>query len=267
MSFWYLATPYSKFPGGLEAAYKAACEQHALLVLAKVPVFCPIGHTHGPAMYGKIPPMQHDIWLPADRPFMDAACGLIVCKLPSWERSFGINEEIQIFMAAGKPVIYMEPGVVPSNTAFDLRGVPVYGPPGFLGVSRLQAGHIQHIDTVAEEAAGKRTFATGATRNLDEGKPDYEGYLSPYTLEAYGRYMLRHSKMEDGTRRASDNWQKGIPNDSYIKSAFRHLFDWWRCHRGVNRGGPAGRAGLEEALCGVIFNASGRLHNLEKDGE
>ena len=49
MPFWYLATPYSKFPGGLDAAYVEACKAQALLIKAGVPVFCPISHTHGPA--------------------------------------------------------------------------------------------------------------------------------------------------------------------------------------------------------------------------
>ena len=113
MSFYYLATPYSKFPGGIEAAYRAACEQQALLIRAGVPTFCPIAHTHGAAVHGGIDPVDHAVRLPADEPFMRSAAALIVCKLPTWELSFGVKAEIDAFYAAGKPVIYMEPGVVP----------------------------------------------------------------------------------------------------------------------------------------------------------
>ena len=113
-SFYYLATPYSKYPGGQEAAYVAACEQHAVLIKAGIPTFCPITHTHGTALHGHLSLTDHAIWLPADRPFMDLACGIIVCKLPTWDISYGIAEEIKVFQAAGKPVVYMEPWEVPN---------------------------------------------------------------------------------------------------------------------------------------------------------
>lgn len=113
MSFYYLATPYSKFPDGINAAFRAACEQTALLVRSGIPVFCPIAHTHPVAIHGGIDPFSHDIWLPADQPFMEQACGLIFCKLPSWEISYGMNAEREYFQRVGKLVIDMEPGVVP----------------------------------------------------------------------------------------------------------------------------------------------------------
>src|ERR1700754_2521147 len=37
-----------------------------------------------------------------------------------------------------------------------------------------------------------RQFSTGATRDTDAGKVDYEGFLSPYALKAFGEYMDRH---------------------------------------------------------------------------
>ena len=100
-----------------------------------------------------------------------------------------------------------------------------------------------------------RTFDSGATRDADTGKFDYEGYLSPLVMERFGEYMTKHRIQSNGTVRASDNWQKGIPADQYIKSAWRHLIDWWREHRGY----PS-REGLEDALCGLLFNVQGYLH-------
>lgn len=113
MSFWYLATPYSKFPGGIDKAFEAACREAALLIRNGIPVYCPIAHTHPIAMVGEINPYDHDIWLPADGPFMDAARGLIVCQLPAWDTSYGIAEEINVFTAAKRPIVFMTPGVVP----------------------------------------------------------------------------------------------------------------------------------------------------------
>jgi hypothetical protein len=106
--FWYLATPYSKFPFGLEAAFHAASLAAAQCLKASLPIYCPIAHTHPIAIYGGIEPKDHDIWLPADRPFMDAALGLIVCMMPSWEESYGISVEIKTFEEAQKPIFYMD---------------------------------------------------------------------------------------------------------------------------------------------------------------
>ena len=49
----------------------------------------------------------------------------------------------------------------------------------------------------AEEEA-MASFETGATRNRDEHKPDYEGFFSPYVFERYGEYMSGHRRQKDG---------------------------------------------------------------------
>jgi len=104
-----------------------------------------------------------------------------------------------------------------------------------------------------------RQFKTGANRNSDDGKLDYEGFFSPLVLDRLAQYMHKHRYLEDGTLRDSDNWQKGIPQDAYMKSGWRHFMDWWKEHRGL----PS-REGLEDALCGLIFNAMGYLFELLK---
>lgn len=113
MSFWYLATPYTKYRLGIERAFiDAACEA-ALLATAGVSVFSPIVHSHPIAFHGLIDPFDHDLWLRIDRPFMELACGLIVCQLDGWEESKGVAAERDIFQAAGKPIVMMLPGLVP----------------------------------------------------------------------------------------------------------------------------------------------------------
>ena len=105
-----------------------------------------------------------------------------------------------------------------------------------------------------------RTFDTGATRDTDAGKPDYEGFLSPLAIAAFGRYMDRHRKQANGVPRASDNWQKGIPLDAYMKSMWRHFFEVWALHRA----GEYPVAQMTEALCALQFNVQGYLHEHEK---
>ena len=104
----YLATPYSKYPRGIDAAFEEACKVTAYLIQQGVRVFCPIAHTHPIAMHGGIDPLDHAIWIPADKPFMDGAAALLVCQMESWEKSYGINIEIKEFQAAGKNVYFME---------------------------------------------------------------------------------------------------------------------------------------------------------------
>lgn len=121
MSYFYLATPYSKYHLGIEEAFQAACRETALLLRAGVPTFSPIAHTHPIAMHGDINPLDHEIWLPADRPLMDAAEGLIVCQMQGWDESYGIGVEIATFKEAGKPIFYMTPGIVPAELLADLK--------------------------------------------------------------------------------------------------------------------------------------------------
>lgn len=105
-----------------------------------------------------------------------------------------------------------------------------------------------------------RQFDTGATRDVETDKLDYEGFLSPIVLERYAQYMHKHRLQPDGSMRDSDNWQKGIPKNVYMKSGSRHYMDWWKEHRGYKS-----RDGVEDALCALIFNAMGYLFETLKE--
>ncbi len=105
-----------------------------------------------------------------------------------------------------------------------------------------------------------RKFPTGATRNTTKGKFDYEGFLSPVVLERFAKYMHKHRTQADGQTRDSDNWQKGMPKDVYIKSMFRHFFDVWKQHRGLK-----GEEDLEESLSALLFNVMGYLFETLKE--
>ena|SRR3990167_7494678 len=102
-----------------------------------------------------------------------------------------------------------------------------------------------------------RKFKSGADRDIDDGKLDYEGFLSPLVLLEYAKYMHRHRVRKDGTRRESDNWGKGIPQKEYIKSLLRHTMDLWLHHRGFDK---MAREDKVAALCGIMFNSMGYLH-------
>lgn len=149
--------------------------------------------------------------------------------------------------------------------------------PGFIqghwgSPSHPQTPEQHRIEDLAQKLAkaAKRTFATGATRDTDEGKNDYEGFLSPLVIEAFGDYMTEHRVQSDGTLRDSDNWQKGIPRDAYMKSLWRHVLDLWKLHRGYQvkpemRGGKLQYPTKRTLLCSIMFNTMGYLHELLKE--
>lgn len=112
-----------------------------------------------------------------------------------------------------------------------------------------------------------RQFDTGATRDTDAGKNDYEGFYSPLVVEAFGDYMTKHRIQADGKLRDSDNWQKGIPKEAYIKSLWRHFLDMWFLHRGYKRIDKQTKEELtmKEVLCAILFNVQGYLYEILKE--
>lgn len=105
-----------------------------------------------------------------------------------------------------------------------------------------------------------RQFETGATRDVDTNKFDYEGFLHPSVVERFAEYMHENRLQADGKLRDSDNWQKGIPKDAYMKSAFRHFMDIWKEHRGIKT-----KDGMEKAICALMFNVMGYLFEILKE--
>ena len=104
-----------------------------------------------------------------------------------------------------------------------------------------------------------RKFDTGATRDTSKDKLDYEGFLSPQVLQRFAEYMHKNRYQSDGSLRDADNWQKGIPKDVYMKSMWRHFMDLWQEHRNIKT-----EAGIEIALCALLFNIQGYLFEILK---
>ena len=105
----YLATPYSKYEGGIDAAAVAAARVSGKLLKRKVRVFSPIVHTHYVCVATDIDPFDHEFWMDADSPFMDLCAALVVVRMPGWDTSYGVNKEIVHFAESGKPIYGMDP--------------------------------------------------------------------------------------------------------------------------------------------------------------
>ena len=107
-----------------------------------------------------------------------------------------------------------------------------------------------------------RTFTTGATLDQDQDKFDLEGFESPLVMQRFSAYMHQNRLQADGQLRASDNWQKGIPTDAYMKSMMRHFMAIWLHHRGE---GHLAKESLETALCALRFNVNGYLFEVLRE--
>lgn len=116
MSYWYFATPYSKYRKGLDAAFEEASKQAALLLKAGIHIYAAIPHTHPMQKYGDIPPESvSPVWSRLDMEFMQHAEGMIVCCMEGWSESVGIREEEEYFFQMRKPIVYMQLDEVPGH--------------------------------------------------------------------------------------------------------------------------------------------------------
>ena len=101
--FYYVCSPYRSYPGGMDAAFKAAAKFTARLIDAKVEVYSPILHAHHAARYVRLAPPEGDFWLDRQIPFLEAAQGLIIACMPGWLDSSGIRFERTFNADAKKP--------------------------------------------------------------------------------------------------------------------------------------------------------------------
>lgn len=105
----YLGTPYTRYVGGIEAAFKDAAQLAGRLLRIGLRVYSPICHTHPIAIYGNIDPLDHEIWMNFDLAMMKACDCLLVAEMTGWQESRGMAHEIQFFERARKPIFQLEP--------------------------------------------------------------------------------------------------------------------------------------------------------------
>lgn len=122
-AYWYVGTPYSKYPAGLEAAFVMACRETARLAMQGVPVYSPIAHSHPISKHLEVSPTDHDFWVTFDKPMVDNAGGLIVVMAEGWNSSRGLLHEISEFQLVGKPVVYWDPAAEPRSDYLKLSPI------------------------------------------------------------------------------------------------------------------------------------------------
>lgn len=110
--YWYLASPYTKFVDGVDAAYLLVADISDELHRARVRHFCPIRVSHDICERSGIDKIDHNFWMSVDRPFMTGAAGLLVAGMEGWEESRGIIAERAYFGAAKKPMMFLDPAIL-----------------------------------------------------------------------------------------------------------------------------------------------------------
>ena len=100
----YLAVPYS---GMKEESFRKVNTVAAKLMNDGHIVYSPISHCHSIAKQEKLP-TDWNFWKTMDTAFIEWCEELHVLKLNGWDRSTGVNAEIDIAEHMGKNVVYLE---------------------------------------------------------------------------------------------------------------------------------------------------------------
>lgn len=115
----YLASPYSHAdPAVREERYHAACRATAALLGAGLVAFSPIVHSHPLVAFDL--PSGWDFWERIDRAHLERCDEVVVLTLDGWQQSAGVNAEVAIARALGKPVHFLAPEATGAATSPDV---------------------------------------------------------------------------------------------------------------------------------------------------
>jgi nucleoside 2-deoxyribosyltransferase len=104
----YLASPYSHDNPAVRAArFHAVCRAAAALIRAGEIVFSPVVHSHPLVEHGL--PTGWAFWERIDREHIARCDEVVVLMLDGWEKSVGVQAEMQIARELGKPVRFLSP--------------------------------------------------------------------------------------------------------------------------------------------------------------
>lgn len=228
--YWYIATPYSKYKDGLEAAWNAALFADIQLQNLGIRTFGPIRISHPIAMMTGLDPYDYDIWVPMNKPFIDKAHGMVIVTFPGWEDSTGIAEEIKIVASQSKPIFLLDPktlgwgGDALPAADEDHVTIPGYkeeidfeGWPDHLPLETFKRQFGEPVDNPKQACGAKKVphSAVPQTVMAEVAVAMHEGALK------YGRHNYRAageilaSTYYDATRRHLDDWWEGKDFDSH----------------------------------------------------
>jgi nucleoside 2-deoxyribosyltransferase len=104
----YLCSPYAHpDPAVVEQRFVAACRATAALIREGKTTFSPIVHSYPLCQLGL--PDDWGFWREHDVKYLEACDEVLVLKLQGWERSQGVQAEVAMARALGKPVSFLMP--------------------------------------------------------------------------------------------------------------------------------------------------------------
>jgi len=107
----YICSPYSHAdPAVREARFQAACRATAALIRQGKIVLSPVVHSHPLCRFGL--PGDWEAWQCQDLACLERCNEVLVLKLDGWQQSRGVQAEIAMARALGKPVSFIEPDSV-----------------------------------------------------------------------------------------------------------------------------------------------------------
>jgi len=105
--FIYLASPYSHSnPEVRQSRYEAVRDLVGRLTLQHLTVYSPIVYHHYTGIQCKLP-TDADFWWNNNRAMMDSASSLYVYRMPGWEDSLGVMQEIEYARVTGKTITFL----------------------------------------------------------------------------------------------------------------------------------------------------------------
>lgn len=109
----YLAGPYThNDPAVMQWRYDRLNEAAAYILREKMfpTVFSPISYTHPINLCnGDAPTLSYDAWLEFDMTFLDNSTRLVILKIPGWDSSKGVDQEIARAEKLELPIYWAEP--------------------------------------------------------------------------------------------------------------------------------------------------------------
>ncbi len=107
----YLASPYSHPDAAVrEQRFREACRAAAALLRAGHSVFSPIAYSHALVAHGL--PSDWSFWERHDREMLTCCEEVVVLAIDGWTESVGVQAEIALAHALGKPLWLVEPSLV-----------------------------------------------------------------------------------------------------------------------------------------------------------
>ena len=106
---YYLASPYTSGTAYVKnLRYISVAMIAAHLATKGYIFFCPIIQSHWIAYYGEIGNTSWEYWENFDTEMLTRCDALLVATLPGWEKSIGVQAEIQIAKDLKKPIKYVD---------------------------------------------------------------------------------------------------------------------------------------------------------------